>query len=72
MNALQEVLQIQNANTEVLADRVVESAVLFRDTHDMQHLVHIMKLIDKTLLENGVFLREVLDILEDIEKDGYN
>lgn len=61
-----QVLEIQNRETEELAQRIVESAVRFKNTHDFQHFIDILKMMNKTLLTNGVFLRELLDTLEDI------
>lgn len=62
---VQTVLEIQNDNTEKLADVLVSAAVGFRETKDFAYFIDILQTIDKTLLENGVFLREFLDTLED-------
>lgn len=64
-DVIQEVLKIQNEKTRFLADSIVESAELFKMTLDFKYIINIIMQIDTTLLTNGVFLREVLDTVEE-------
>lgn len=65
---VQTVLEIQNDNTEKLADVLVSAAVGFRQTKDFAYFIEILQIIDKTLLENGVFLQELLDVKDETNR----
>ena len=67
--SLQEILDTQNENIERLANRMVESAMLFQNEHDMRYLFDFLIQLDATLSENGVFLRDILDRLEDSQRE---
>lgn len=67
-DVIKEVLEIQNDNTEKLADVLVSAAVGFRETGDFAYLIEILRIIDKTLLENGVFLQELLDVKDETNR----
>lgn len=65
---VQTVLEIQNDNTEKLADVLVSAAIGFRETKDFAYFIEILQIIDKTLLENGVFLQELLDVKDETNR----
>lgn len=56
---------ISEQNTESLLQRIVESAVEMRDTEDLTLGIQIIKDYKELLLENGIFLKQLLDIYED-------
>ena len=71
-DVIAQVLQIQNEDTSLLAPALVEASVRFRETKDFSAFVDILILIDRTLLSNGVFLRDFLDALEEPGYIKYN
>lgn len=71
-DVIAQVLQIQNEDTSLLAPALVEASVRFRETKDFSAFVDILILIDRTLLSNGVFLRDFLDALEETGYIKYN
>ena len=71
-DVIAQVLQIQNEDTSLLAPALVEASVRFRETKDFSAFVDILILIDRTLLSNGVFLRDFLDALQETGYIKYN
>lgn len=67
-DVIKHVLEIQNKDTEVLAEAMVQNAQLFQDTLDFQYLINILGNIERTLLANGVFLQELLDVLDETNR----
>lgn len=67
-DVIKQVLEIQNKDTEVLAEAMVQNAQLFQDTLDFQYLINILGNIERTLLANGVFLQELLDVLDETNR----
>lgn len=71
-DVIAQVIQIQNEDTNLLAQTLVEASVRFRETKDFSAFVDILTLIDRTLLANGVFLRDFLDALQETGYIKYN
>lgn len=57
--------QVNEENSEILLQRIVESAALMRDTQDLKLGIEIIRDYKELLLCNGVFLRQLLDVYED-------
>ena len=67
-DVIKQVLEIQNRDTEILAEGIVQNALLFQETLNYQYLIDTLQNIEKTLLTNGVFLRELLDVLDETDR----
>ena len=71
-DVIKRVLELQNQETKELASSMVESAVIFEDSLDFKHYFDFILRMQKILLTNGIFLRELLDVLEETDYGGYN
>jgi len=71
-DVIRQVTELQNQETKELASSMVESAVLFEDSFDFKHYFDFILKMQKILLTNGIFLRELLDVLEETDYGEYN
>lgn len=71
-DVIRQVTELQNQETKELASSMVESAVLFEDSFDFKHYFDFILRMQKILLTNGIFLRELLDVLEETDYGEYN
>ena len=71
-DVIKRVLELQNQETKELASSMVESAVIFEDSFDFKHYFDFILKMQKILLTNGIFLREVIDVLEETDYGEYN
>lgn len=62
-----EIIKIQNEQTEILAKKNVVLAQRFAEHKNMQQLIDQIQNIEKILLTQGIFLQEVIDLLEDMK-----
>lgn len=67
-DVIRQVTELQNKDTEMLAEAMVQNALLFQETLDYKYLIDTLENIEKTLLTNGVFLRELLDVLDETNR----
>lgn len=71
-DVIKQVTELQDQETKELASSMVESAVLFEDSLDFKHYFDFILKMQKILLTNGIFLREVIDVLEETDYEEYN
>lgn len=71
-DVIKQVTELQDQETKELASSMVESAVLFEDSLDFKHYFDFILKMQKILLTNGIFLRELLDTLEETDYEEYN
>ncbi len=71
-DVIRQVTELQNQETKQLASSMVESAILFEDSLDFKHYFDFILKMQKILLTNGIFLRPLLDILEETDYEEYN